>query len=107
MDEPADGCRYLAARPEPPESQTGDAAILDPDPVPFVQRPVGEPTFAVGPIAAAGGMVEGGEGGSVASDGRTGSSSTAVGEINPIEVVNEDASQRVRDASGEPVAGEP
>ena len=87
-----------------PGSQTGDAATLDPDPVPFVQRPVGEPTFAVGPIAAAGGMVQGGEAGSGFVDG---CSSPAVGEVNLIEVVASDASQRVRDASGEPVAGEP
>ena len=73
------------------------------DPVPFVQGLVGEPTFAVSPPFAAGGMVEGGEGGSVLSD-------TAVGEIHQIEVVEEavayDASQRVRDASGEPVVVE-
>ena len=92
--------------PSPPESQTGDAATLDPDPVPFVQRPVGEPPAVITPPIAAGGFVERGEGGSVVSGGGTGSSSTAVGEIHPIEVVNEDASQRVRDASGEPVAGE-
>ena len=85
-----------------PESQTGDAATLDPDPVPFVQRPVGEPTVAVGPIAA-GGMVQGGEAGSGFVDG---CSSPAVGEIHQNEVVASDASQRVRDASGEPVAGE-
>ena len=46
------------------------------DPVPFVQGPVGEPPVADAPLIAAVGMVEVGEGGSVVSDGRTG---TAVG----------------------------
>ena len=76
---------------------------LDPDPVPFVQRPVGEPTVAVGPPAAVGGMVEGGEGGSVVSGGRTGS---AVGEIHPVEITYADAPRCVGDAPGELVAAE-
>ena len=46
------------------------------DPVPLFQRLVGEPPAVEAPPVAVGGMVEGGEGGPVASDGRTG---TAVG----------------------------